>query len=79
MQDNLNSRQMILLTHALKHPGYIYNIKNHQTKHAITYETARKDLYGLSIKIKLLDKLKQGSAFVFRAPEDLNERLIQVK
>ena len=79
LQDSLNSRQMILLTHALKHPGFLYHIKSHQAKHAITYETARKDLYGVSIKIKLLDKLKQGSAFVYRAPEDLNERLIQVK
>lgn len=79
LQNQLNSRQMILLSHALKHPGFIYDIKTHQTKHAITYETARKDLTNLFNKVKLLDKLKQGRAFVFRSPVDLNERLLDIK
>ena len=70
---------MILLTHALKHPGFLYNIKTHQEKHAITYETARKDLLSLSTRIKLLDKLKQGREFIFRAPNDLDERLAVLK
>lgn len=78
LQNHLNSRQMILLSHALKHPGFIYDIKTHQTKHAVTYETARKDLLGLSSRIKLLDKLKQGRAFVFQSPINLNERLLKV-
>jgi Fic family protein len=79
LQNNLNSRQMILLSHALKHPRFVYDIKTHQTKHAITYETARKDLMGLSSKIKLLDRLKQGRAYVYQAPVDLNERLANLE
>jgi len=79
LQNYLNSRQMILLTHALKHPGFLYDIKTHQTKHAITYETARKDLLSLSTRIKLLDKLKQGRGFIFQAPDDLDERLAELK
>lgn len=79
LQNHLNSRQMILLSHALKHPGFTYDIKTHQTKHAITYETARKDLLSLSNKVNLLDKLKQGRAFIFQSPVDLNERLLEVK
>ena len=75
LQNSLNSGQMILLSHALKHPHFVYDIKTHQTKHAITYETARKDLMGLSSKIKLLNRLKQGRAYVYQAPIDLNERL----
>lgn len=77
LQNYLNSRQMILLSHALKHPGFIYDIKTHQTKHAISYETARKDMLKLTGKVNLLDKLKRGKAFVFQSPVDLNERLIQ--
>ncbi len=77
LQENLNSRQMILLSHALKHPLFNYDIKTHQTKHAITYETARKDLMGLSTK-KLLDKLKQGRAFIYQAPVNLKDRLISL-
>ena len=79
LQNYLNSRQMILLSHALKHPGFIYDIKTHQTKHAVTYETARKDLLSLSSNIKLLDKLKHGRAFVFQSPVDLNDRLLNIK
>ena len=41
----------------------------HQRSHAIVYQTARADLPGLE-SLGLLDKAKQGQAFVFYAPDD---------
>jgi Fic family protein len=70
----LNYRQQALIGHALRHPGFLYNIASHKTRQAITYATARADLLGLA-KLSLLDKRKAGRAFVFVAPKDLELRL----
>jgi Fic family protein len=70
----LNHRQQALIAHAVRHPGFAYQIAGHQTRHAITYATARADLLALS-KLKLLEHRKVGRAFVFVAPRDLELRL----
>jgi Fic family protein len=70
----LNHRQQALIAHALRHPGFAYNIKSHQTRQAISYRPARSDLLGLA-KMKLLEKRKINRAFVFIVPKDLEERL----
>jgi hypothetical protein len=41
------------------------------------YQTARLDLLGLEA-YGLLEKSKQGNAFVFYAPTDLHERLVRL-
>jgi Fic family protein len=71
----LNYRQVSLIRHALKHPGYVYSISEYQNSNGIVYETARKDLELLSVKLKLLKKTKSGKAFRYISPEDLKERL----
>lgn len=71
----LNHRQLSLLKHALKNPSAIYRIQEHQTSHAISYQTARTDLLKMSNELNLLRKRKYGSSFVFVSPPDLRERL----
>jgi Fic family protein len=70
----LNYRQQALISHALRHPNFAYNIAGHGTRQAVTYATARADLLGLA-KLKLLEHRKMGRAFVFVAPKDLELRL----
>lgn len=70
----LNYRQQAVVSHALRHPGFAYNIAGHMTRQAVTYATARADLLSLA-KLKLLEHRKAGRAFVFIAPNDLEARL----
>lgn len=74
LRTRLNHRQKMLLTHALKHHGTSYRIEDHQRSHSVVYQTARTDLLGLS-ELGLLDKVREGRAFVFIAPEDLAQRM----
>lgn len=67
----LNHRQIALLSHALKNPGFTYTIKSHARSHSTSYQTARTDLLGLS-ELGLLNQFKQGKAFVFESPPDLD-------
>ncbi len=69
-----NHRQQSLIAHAVRHPGFAYQIAGHGTRHAVTYATARADLLGLA-KLKFLEQRKGGRAFVFVAPKDLESRL----
>ena len=54
LAQQLNQRQMMLLEHALKNPGAIYRISEHQHLHQIAYQTARTD------KIALLKQQQEG-------------------
>lgn len=74
LRDKLNHRQIALLTHALRHPGYRYRIEGHQRTHAVVYETARSDLLSLA-ELGLLSQSKSGKAYVFSAPQDLRKRI----
>ena len=76
LQGKLNHRQLALLDHALKHPGYLYTIEGHRNSHGVSYQTARTDLLNLSgEKIPLLGVRKQGNAFAFVAPVDMRGAL----
>src|SRR5690606_21920208 len=39
-----NHRQRALLSHALRHPGFVYPLRSHATSHNIVLATARTDL-----------------------------------
>lgn len=69
-----NHRQIALLTHALKHQGKNYRVDAHQRSHGVVYQTARSDLLDLHA-LGLLERGRQGNAYVFFAPEDLRDRL----
>ncbi|WP_428086845.1 Fic family protein [Candidatus Thioglobus sp.] len=70
----LNTRQVILMSHAVKHPGASYTFAGHQISHHIGYATAKSDLEKLA-KLELLQQSKQGRAFIFIAPNNLEQRI----
>ena len=74
LRGRLNPRQLALLTHALRHPGEGYRVAKHQNVHNIVYQTARTDLLDLEA-LGLLQKVKQGNAFVFYTVENLSGRI----
>ena len=72
--EGLNHRQLALLRHALRHPGYRYTVLSHQNSHGVSHQTARSDLQSLSAR-GLLIAGKDGRREIFRVPEDLAMRL----
>ncbi|MFQ5718505.1 MAG: Fic family protein [Acidobacteriota bacterium] len=72
--EEMNHRQIGLLSHALRHPGARYSIRSHQNSHGVSYMTARSDLLSLAERNFLLRK-KVGKRHVFIAPEQLAEKL----
>jgi Fic family protein len=58
----LNHRQLALVNHGTKNPGFVYMIESHRRSHNISYQTARTDLL----------ELAQLS------PSDLKERLVSL-
>lgn len=79
LNEALNHRQINLLEHALKNPGSVYQFKEHQNLHKVTYQTARSDLLKMADDLGLLLKIKKGSSFAFIAPADLKERIANVR
>ena len=74
LRTRFNHRQVALLTHALRQTGEGYRVDTHQRSHNVVYQTARSDLLDLE-SIGLLERQKQGNAYVFFAPDDLRDRL----
>lgn len=74
LRGELNSRQLDLLTHALKYPMGEYTIDSHRRAHEVAYGTARSDLLELAEK-GLLDQRRRGRRFVFVAPTKLRSLL----
>lgn len=72
--DGLNGRQVVLLTHAAKHPGHAYTFGGHARSHRVTHETARADLGGLA-KGGLLTRHRRGREYFFEPAPDLPQRL----
>ncbi len=74
LSDQLNHRQVALLSHALRHAGHAYTVASHRRSHQVTPQTARTDLLDLA-DLGLLEKAKRGRAFVFYAPTELRHRI----
>ena len=74
LRTRFNHRQVALLTHALKNQGEGYRVDAHQRSHNVVYQTARNDLLDLE-SLGLLERQKQGNAYLFFAPDDLRDRL----
>jgi Fic family protein len=77
LRSKFNHRQIALLTHALKNAGQGYRVDAHQRSHSVVYQTARNDLLSL-YELGLLEKVTQGNAYIFYAPENLRELLAQL-
>lgn len=70
----LNHRQLALINHALRNPGFVYTFDSHQRSHRVAYQTARTDLSTLA-RLGLLLESKSGRTFHFHAPANLRERM----
>ncbi|MEY4487834.1 MAG: hypothetical protein RIQ79_342 [Verrucomicrobiota bacterium] len=70
----LNHRQQALLAHALQQPGTRYLIGSHQHSHAVSFQTARNDLFDLAERGLLVTR-KEGRSNAFYAPGDLEDKL----
>ncbi|MBC8373072.1 MAG: Fic family protein [Phycisphaerae bacterium] len=74
----LNHRQLVLLTHALRHPDAEYSMRSHQVSHNVTYQTARMDLYNL-VKRGLLTQQAIGRTFYFYPAKNLERRIRELQ
>lgn len=75
LKDTLNFRQLALVKHAMKHPGFTYKISQYQHTHGIAYDTARTDMSDLAEKFGFLLREKKGKGYIFRSPQDLINRI----
>jgi Fic family protein len=73
-RDDLNSRQLAVLGHALRHPDARFTIESHRTSHRVVYQTARTDLLGL-VERGFLEHSKLGKKMVFVPVRDIQRRL----
>ncbi len=73
---DFNSRQRVLLSHALRHPHFQYTIEGHKTIHNIVHQTARTDLLGL-VERDLFTAQKSGRVWRFTPSPSLEKQLRQ--
>ena len=73
---DLNHRQLALLSHALRNPGYRYTYKSHAASHRVVRQTARTDLNDLVLR-GFLRRSNDGKRHVFVAPTELGSLLRQ--
>lgn len=76
-EPDINSRQMTLLSHALRNPDARYTIQAHQTSHRIAYQTARTDLLDLSER-GFLKLHKVGKQYRFFPVVEALEKMLGV-
>jgi Fic family protein len=74
LKGKLNHRQLEAMDHFIKRSHVTYRIQEHQNSNQVTYETARTDLLDL-VNLGLLEKHREGKAFVFQMPQKLREKL----
>lgn len=74
LRTEFNGRQLSLVDHAMRNPGFVYTIDSHSRLHNVSFETARQDLLHLAAK-QLVEQRKKGRRFIFISPNDLRQRL----
>jgi Fic family protein len=66
----LNRRQLALLSHAVRNPGFEYTFHSHSSSHGVTHETARNDLVPL-VDMGLLERRRTGRQYLFTPNSEL--------
>jgi Fic family protein len=74
LNGKLNHRQLAAMDYFRKHSHVTYRIQEHQSTYQVTYQTARTDLLDL-VAMALLEKHREGRAFVFQMPQKLRKKL----
>ena len=77
-RDDLNPRQLQLLSYLLRHPDARITIESHQLSHRVVYQTARTDLLGLA-KGGYVEQTKSGKKLVFVPVRQLPRKLCKPK
>lgn len=72
--DELNHRQIALLSHAMRNADARYSFAGHAASHGVTHETARNDITELERR-HFLDRRRGGRRHEFLASPDLHARL----
>jgi Fic family protein len=72
--DDLNGRQLALLTDAVRDPAGTYTFDSHAASHRVSHETARSDLRHL-VDRGLLVKRRSARKHLFEPAPDLDRRL----
>ncbi len=72
--DDLNGRQLALLTEAIRHPDALHTFASYSRGHRVTHETARTDI-GSLVERGLLMRRRSGRKYIFEPAPDLPERL----
>ncbi len=74
----LNHRQRALVAHILRHPKRRYSIAGHQTSHAVSYQTARTDLFDLADR-GIMEKRKVGKLWYFTPTTNFETKLTDLE
>lgn len=72
--DDLNGRQLALLTDAIRRPDAVYSFDSHAASHRVSHETARSDLRALAGR-RLLTQRRSGHRYLFSPAPDIDARL----
>lgn len=72
--DELNGRQLALLSDAIRRPDALYSFESHAASNRVSHETARSDLRNLAARGILVQR-RRGRKHLFEPAPDLPERL----
>jgi Fic family protein len=72
--DELNGRQLALLSDAVRRPEALYSFDSHASSNRVSHETARSDLRSLAAR-GLLTRRRKGRKHIFEPAPDLPTRL----
>ncbi|HET6764565.1 MAG TPA: Fic family protein [Longimicrobiaceae bacterium] len=78
LRDQLNFRQLAIVRHAMKHPGFLYTIESHRNSNNISYATARSDLLKLANVGLLHQRTGPRKLMLFASPADLQQRITRL-
>ncbi len=74
-----NHRQLVLISHAVRHASHVYTIRSHKMSHNVAYATARSDLMNLADREILIARQIDRKTIGFVSPENIEDRLSELR